>query len=308
MTEQTLSAFALRLPRPAPRPISRLPLTSEVLPVTIAISIVFHAFLLLISFKVPEAPAGKFKPQLDVVLVNARSAQRPVKADALAQLSLDGGGNTEAERRAKTNLPAVRDLEPAERMNLAARRVEQLEQEARKLLEVAGQQMRTDLVSNPTPQSAVHERLQDPQLEAQQLMIARLEAQIAKEWEAYQKLPRRKFIGARTESVVYAEYVDKWRGRIEKVGTRNFPQEARRRSLFGTLLLTVSIKADGSVEKVEIERSSGHKILDKAALQIVELSGPFPPFPPAIRAQVDILSITRNWSFTRNDLEITVDQ
>jgi periplasmic protein TonB len=273
-----------------------------------AISIVFHAFLLLISFKSPEAPAGKFKPQLDVVLVNAQSSSRPLNADALAQASLDGGGNTEAERRAKTNLPAVRNVEPADRMQLAARRVEQLEQEARKLLEVAGQQARTDAVNNPRPQSAARDRLQDPQLEAQRLAIARLEAQIAKEWEAYQKLPRRKFIGARTEGVVYAEYVDKWRGRIEKVGTQNFPEEARRRGQFGTLLLTVSIKADGSVEKVEIERSSGHTVLDRAALRIVELSGPFPAFPPAIRAQVDILSITRNWTFTRNDLEITVDQ
>jgi periplasmic protein TonB len=298
----------LRSPKAAARPISRLPASSELLPVTMAISIVFHAFLLLISFKPPDAPAGKFKPQLDVVLVNAQSSTRPLKADALAQASLDGGGNTEAERRAKTNLPAVRNSEPAEHLQLAARRVEQLEEEARKLLEVAGQQARTDAVNNPKPQSAARDRLQDPQLEAQRLAIARLEAQIAREWEAYQKLPRRKFIGARTEGVVYAEYVDRWRGRIEKVGTQNFPEEARRRGQFGTLLLTVSIRADGSVEKVEIERSSGHNVLDKAALRIVELSGPFPAFPPAIRAQVDILSITRNWTFTRNDLEITVDQ
>lgn len=298
----------MQSPKPATRRISRLPVPSEVLPVTIAISIVFHAVLLLITFKSPETPAGKFKPQLDVVLVNAQSASRPAKADALAQVSLDGGGNTEADRRARSNLPVVPEFESVDRVELAARRVEQLEQEARQLLEVAGDDVHSDLHSKPAPQSAARERLRDAQAEQQRLLIARLEARISREWEAYQKMPRRKFIGARTEGVVYAEYVDKWRQRIEKVGTENFPDEARRRGLFGTLLMTVSIRADGSVEKVEIDRSSGQPVLDKAALHIVDLAGPYPPFPSTIRAQVDILSITRNWSFTRDDLEITVEQ
>ena len=120
----------------------------------------------------------------------------------------------------------------------------------------------------------------------------------------YQELPRRKFIGARTEGVVYAEYVDKWRQRIEKVGTQNFPEEARRRQLYGSLIMTVHIKSDGSVEKVEIDQSSGHRLLDAAARRIVELAGPFPAFPAAVRKDWDILSISRTWMFTRSDLEL----
>jgi protein TonB len=120
----------------------------------------------------------------------------------------------------------------------------------------------------------------------------------------YQELPRRKAIGSRTEGVVYAEYVDKWRRRIEQVGTRNYPEEAKRHKIYGSLLMTVYIKADGSVEKVEIDRSSGHRLLDAAARRVVELAGPFPPFPALVRKDWDILSISRTWMFTRSDLEL----
>jgi periplasmic protein TonB len=294
-------------PRTAARKrIPRQSASSEVLPVTMAISIVAHAFILLITFSPPDVPAGKFTPQLDVVLVNTKSAASPVTADVLAQANVDGGGNVEADRRAKSNLPVVRDMDAAAAVQLSARRVEQLEEDARRLLELAGAQSVVAARQDPARRDPVPERADDPVLDQQQLMIARLEAEIAREWEAYQKLPRRKFIGARAEGVVYAEYVDGWRRKIEKVGTENFPDEARRRQLYGTLLLTVSIKADGSVEKVEIERSSGHRVLDTAATRIVDLAGPFSPFPDAIRAQYDVLSITRSWSFTRSDLEITV--
>lgn len=290
------------------RPLYTFPVASEVLPVTMALSIVFHAFLLLITFKPPDVPASKFKPQLDVVLVNTKSASRPTQADALAQANLDGGGNTVDERVAKSNLPVLRNVEASDTVQLAARRVQRLEHETQRLLEAAGRRTVTDAHNRPAPQSAATETVEEPASEAQKLLIAKLEAQIARDWDAYQKLPRRKFIGARTESVVYAEYVDRWRRRIEKIGTENYPDDAKRRSLYGALLVTVSVKADGTVEKIEIERSSGHRVLDQAAVRIVELAGPFPPFPQAIRAQYDILSITRNWAFTRSDLEITVAQ
>ncbi len=103
------------------------------------------------------------------------------------------------------------------------------------------------------------------------------------ERQAYQELPKRKFVGARTQSVVYAEYVDDWRQKIERVGTANFPPEARERAEFGSVLVTVAIKADGSVEKVEIDRSSGRRVLDAAVERIVQLASPFKPFPANVR-------------------------
>ena len=308
MPEQTLSLFALPAQK-TPNQTARGGLTSaDVLPVTLAISIVFHAFLLLITFAVPQAPRGKSAPQLDVVLVNSQSPTRPVKAEVLAQANLDGGGNTELDLRASSNLPVIEDMKATDSLELSSRQVKQLEQRVARLLAAAGDEAQTAPTTNAQPQALSQEAPQEQVARQRRLEVARLEAQIAKEWQAYQKLPRRKFIGARAESAVYAEYVEKWRQRIETVGTRNYPEEARRRGIFGSLLLTVSIKADGSVERIEVDRSSGHTVLDEAARRIVELAGPFPPFPSAIRGEYDVLSITRQWSFARNDVDITVGQ
>ena len=280
------------------------PTTRDVLPITLAVSVVLHAFVLLITFSPPIFKGAKFLPQLDVVLVNSKTASKPVKADALAQANLDGGGNTEAQRRAKTNMPKPHDVEPAPSVQLASRRVQQLEAEAQRLLQLSKGAHSTTDTTRPNPDLPREARLADPAAEQQRLRIAQLEAQIAKEWDEYQKLPRRKFIGARTEAVVYAEYVDRWRERIEKVGTQYFPDEAKRRKLFGSLVMTVHIKANGTVEKIEIDRSSGHRLLDTAARHAVDLAGPFPPFPVAVRKDWDILSISRTFSYTRNDLEL----
>ncbi len=280
------------------------PSTSDILPITLAVSVVLHAVLLLITFAPPKFNPAAFAPQLDVVLVNSKSASRPVKADAQAQANLDGGGNTEADRRARTNLPKVPNMEPAQQVQLAASRVRQLEQEAQRLLQLSQSSAANAPANHPAPAQQPPEKVEDPALQQQRLMIQQLEAQIAKEWSEYQKIPRRKFIGARTEGVVYAEYVDKWRQRVEKVGTQYFPEDARRNKTYGSLLVTVHIKADGSVEKIDIDRSSGHRVLDAAARRAIELAGPFPPLPAAVRKDYDILSISRTFNYTRSDLEL----
>lgn len=281
------------------------PSTGDILPVTLAFSIVFHAVLLLITFAPPNFAGRDFVPRLEVVLVNAKSSSKPLKADALAQASLDGGGNSEAKTRASTNLPKVSNLEASQEVQLAANKVQRLEEEAQRLLRRAQGSHPTATDTRPAPTAEQQERLEDPALQQQRrLLIVQLEARIEKEMREYQELPRRKAIGSRTEGVVYAEYVDKWRRRIEQVGTRNYPEEAKRRKIYGSLLLTVHIKADGSVEKVEIDRSSGHRLLDAAARRVVELAGPFPPFPAVVRKDWDILSISRTWMFTRSDLEL----
>jgi protein TonB len=133
------------------------------------------------------------------------------------------------------------------------------------------------------------------------LEAMKLEAQIAKDMEAYQKRPKRRFIGARAEEYRFARYVEDWRLKIERVGNLNYPEAARQLRLYGNLLLTVSIKSDGSLEAVEVNRSSGHRVLDAAAVKIVEMSAPFAAFPPDIRRDTDILHITRTWTFTKGD-------
>ena len=278
------------------------------LSVALALSVVFHSVLLLITFQFPDALHTTTAAPLEVVLVNSKTAARPVRADALAQANLDGGGNTEANRRAKTNLPALPEMPSDAQLSLAARRVQQLEMEAHRLL------TRLEASSNaaspntrPAQQVLANRAPQLADLPNQRLAIARLEAQIAREWEAYQRLPRRKFVGARTQTALEAEYLDWWRQRIERVGTANFPGEAKRRGLFGVVMVTVGIRADGTVEKVEIERSSGSPILDIAVERIVQLAGPFRPFPAELKKEADILHVTRNWAFTRSDLLLTSD-
>ncbi len=275
--------------------------------VALAISVVFHSFLLLITFKLPDLNLLKDIPtSLQVVLVNAKSAAKPVKADALAQASLDGGGNTELDRHAKSNMPVIRNMPAEAELELASQRVKELEEQAKLLLaQITITDHLVDSTVDPVERPVEVEAPILPKAPNDKMAVARLEAQISKEWEAYQKLPKRKFVGARTELVVYAEYVDEWRQRIERVGTENFPEEARAQNLFGSVLVTVAIRADGTVEKVEIDRSSGSRVLDRAAKRVVQMASPFKPFPDKIKRETDILHITRNWIYTRSDLLLT---
>jgi protein TonB len=271
--------------------------------VALVASLALHAAAIVgLGFKVPNPRAWDAPHNvLDVVLVNAKSATKPVKADALAQANLDGGGNTDQKRRASNPFPVVDQKETAAEMKLAQSRVKQLEQEARELM--------TRMKSNAVvaPSDPVAERGdKTPDKTAQDLIeksleIQRLEAQIRRDFQAYQERPRKQFVGARAAEYRFAAYVDNWRLKIERVGNLNYPDEARQKRLYGALQLTVGIKPDGEVESVEINRSSGKKVLDQAAIRIVRLAAPFDRFPDAIRRDTDILYITRTWTFARGD-------
>jgi protein TonB len=271
--------------------------------VAVAASLVIHAFLVFgLSFKMPD-PSRFASPQaLEVTLVNARSQSRPVKADALAQHNLDGGGNTDAARRARSPLPVPRDPKDGADLTHAQKRVEQLEREAKQLM--TQKKSRAAVASVPdTPQVKQDE---PPAPNAADIVnrsmeIARLEASIAREWNAYQQRPRRRFIGARTQEYRFARYVEDWRVKMERVGETNYPQAARDQKMYGKLVVTVSIKSDGTLERVDINTSSGNRILDAAALHIVQLAAPYERFPPDIAKDTDIISITRTWLFTRSD-------
>jgi periplasmic protein TonB len=113
--------------------------------------------------------------------------------------------------------------------------------------------------------------------------------------------PRRKAISSSTREYKYATYLEGWRRKVEQVGNLNYPDEARRKQLYGNLILRVAVRADGSVEQIQVLRSSGFPVLDQAATHIVELSAPFAPFPADIKADTDVLDITRTWQFQRNN-------
>jgi periplasmic protein TonB len=268
--------------------------------VAIIASIAFHLFLIVgLGFRLPEIAKWEAPHNvMDVVLVNAKSATRPQKADALAQANLDGGGNTDRKLRARSPLPAVDDRDPSRELKAAESRMKRLEEEARQLMTQmkSKAQVAAVEVAPPGAKDAEARDLMEKSLE-----IARLEAQIRRDFQAYQERPKRKFVGARASEYRFAQYVDNWRLKIERVGNLNYPSEAKARKLYGSLQLTVAIKADGEVESVEVNRSSGHKMLDQAAVRIVRLASPFDRFPGNIRADTDILHITRTWTFTRGD-------
>lgn len=131
--------------------------------------------------------------------------------------------------------------------------------------------------------------------------IASLSAEIRRKLEAKAKRPRRKFISASTKEFKYAAYMEAWRAKVERVGNLNYPDEARRQKLSGSLILDVALNADGSVNEITVRRSSGSKILDDAAIRIVQLSSPFAPFPDQIKEETDILHITRTWQFLNDN-------
>jgi protein TonB len=238
---------------------------------------------------------------LDVVLVNSKSATKPVKADALAQANLDGGGNTDKKLRAKSPFPAVDPREPSPELRAAEARVQQLEREAKELMTTMKS---TAAIAPPSDVAAENKAKSDADardLVDKSLEIARLEAQIKREMQAYQERPKRRFVGARASEYRFAQYVDNWRLKIERIGNLNYPEEARTRGIHASLQVTVAVKADGEVESIEVNRSSGYKFLDQAAIRIVRLAAPFEPFPANIRSDTDILHITRTWTFTRDD-------
>ena len=268
---------------------------------SVAFSLCLHAFILFgIGFVLPDPRINNnFLKPLQVVLVNSKSRSAPVKADAFAQHSLDGGGNTAEDKRASSPLPTISDdkqFTPEQ----STQRLQKLEQQVKKLMTQAKSMY-------SVPQAHTDKQRQDGSdmngrdLVQRALEIARLEAQIDRNFNAYQKMPQRKFVGARTQEYRYAQYIEDWRIKVERIGNLNYPSQARQQRIFGKLQLTVSIRADGSLENVEINKSSGQRILDAAAVRIVKLAAPYAPFPEDIRKETYVLSIVRTWTFTPND-------
>jgi len=297
-------------------------------------SVLLHVMLITALGFAHPAPRRDMNqlPVLDIVLVNAKTKETPKQADVLAQSNLDRGGNTSQDKRMKTPLPPPKKQQqtPAFKPDVEPRETRVRQEAAQTPADnppppkpVAEQEKRVEQVmtqaespqvvdSLPLQQARATEPEQGQQTEpprtidtadlmARSLEAARLEALIAKNMEAYQKRPKRKFIGGRAAEYRFAAYIEAWRQKVERIGNLNYPEAAKQQKLYGRLQLTVSIRADGSVESVEVTRSSGHPVLDDAARRIVQMGAPYAEFPPDIRKDTDILDIVRTWTFTRED-------
>lgn len=278
--------------------------SSRSLTLALGASVLLHAVALSIHFKLPDIIRDKYASlPLEVVLVNSKTRASPVNPDVLAQANLDGGGNTDEDRRAKTSLPVLKEVEPGADAKRAARRVQQLEAQQAKMMSQL--QSAKSVASTEQQKAAPVAEVLQPQVSGQDLAtralaIARLEAQISRQTEEYNKRPRKEFIGSRAREFRFAQYVEDWRLKVERIGNLNYPDSARGR-VYGSLVLSVTIKADGGLESVEVQRSSGHQILDRAAERIVKMAAPYASFPASITRDTDVLVITRTWTFAQGD-------
>jgi protein TonB len=178
----------------------------------------------------------------------------------------------------------------------------------------------TDLVSEKQVPDLIYEKFDNPDTEKKILKktttlptipssdelltnsfeIASSNNEVRREMIEKTERPRRKFISASTKEYEYATYMDAWRRKVERVGNLNYPEEARRLNLSGSLRLDVALNKDGTINEITLRKSSGEKLLDNAAIKIVELAAPYAPFPKNIENQVDILHILRTWQFINN--------
>lgn len=269
--------------------------------IALGVSLFIHAVLLTLHFEFPDASRALSDKALDIILVNSKSAHKPTDAQALAQANLDGGGNSEQNRRVRTPLPPSARQQAGRELEQAEKRVKSLEADQQRLLALSRNAAPVVARIEPQPQPAPS--VSGRELAYQALEMARLEGEIARDTDEYNKRPRVKNLGTRAEEYRFAQYMEDWRIKIERIGTLNYP-EAAKGKLYGNLMLSVRIKSDGSVDRIEINRSSGHKILDDAARRIVQMASPYAAFPVDILRDTDIVEITRVWSFTSaNQLE-----
>lgn len=274
---------------------------SDYLRIALVLSLAIHAAVLSLRFVAPQRPVPDAKA-LEVTLVNARTEAPPLQPRMLAQAQINGGGNATAGQ-ASSPLPRT-SAESADEVVLAALRKRQEE------LEAEQQRLFTQLVSEQKArperkQPDLFEQSNDPGADERYQESLVLNAQISalrERIERYNERPRRLFTGPSTKAVDYAEYVEAWRKKIELLGTEHYPNEARGK-VYGSLQLTVYIRKDGTLERVEIDRPSSHAILNLAAARIVQLAAPFAPLPPNMADDTDVLAITRTWHFMNQTLE-----
>jgi len=269
--------------------------------VSILMALGLHATVLLgVGFVLDFKPLTHPLETLDVVLVNWRSESTPDDADFLAQASQQGGGESnEATRPSQENTGASPG--PAEGDDLLDQPelVSNVKDAAREqvLLENDSADFTQQITSIEQPEPVTPSAAT---LMQESMTMAKLQPGIQRDRESQSKLPRRKWISANTREYEFAAYMQAWVAKVERVGNLNYPEEVRRLKLVGDLVMTVGINLDGSVESIDIQRSSGTPQLDQAATRIVRLAGPYSPLPEHINASVDVLHITRTWRFSRD--------
>lgn len=278
---------------------------------TLCLALITHAIIVLgVTFTREDHPIPDYST-MEIVLVQ-NSSEAPDEAKLLAQANLDGGGDTDEAVTPATPLPSPF---PSDNAEIATPPADQSNSPPPRpnpdtpALVVAGtrpdlpapdkpeQEQITEQAGNERPKIAELDVPTATALIENSYKIAALTAEIDRRLENKAQRPRTKFISASTREHKYAAYMEAWRAKVERIGNLNYPDAARQQRLSGSLILEVSLKPDGSISDILVRKSSGHKLLDDAAVRIVNLAAPYSPFPEAIRSETDLLHITRTWQF-----------
>jgi len=270
--------------------------TFSTLQIALAVSLLAHAGLLTVRFVAPQAYQRAFQDTpLEVILVNARSSERPDRAQAIAQANLAGGGEADAGR-ATSPLPASAQSSPGEAaLDQEAQRLQALQERQSRMLA----QLRRELAQVPIDEPAHEGAVQAQERERQRQALVQLLAEIERRINEQNARPRKRFISPATQEAVYAAYYDALRRRIEAHGTSHFPTHEGRK-LYGELTMVITVDAFGRVLETEVVQSSGQGVLDRRAEAIVQGLN-FGRFNDSMRRRADQIVVVSRFRFTRDD-------
>ena len=267
------------------------------LQIALGVSVGVHAVLLTVRFVDPESFNRVFRDTpLEVVLVNARSNERPDKAQAIAQSSLAGGGEAE-KGRATSPLPPSAVTEMGDAAEDAQRKIETMQEQQMVLLA----QLKKQLAALPPPDpKETGQRAEAVAREEKRRQLIKLLAEIERRINEENAKPKKRYISPATREEVYATYYDSLRRKIEDNGTQNFPQLAGNK-LYGELTMIITVNTDGRVLATEVVQSSGQADLDRRAQAIATAAGPFGEFTEDMRKQADQLAVVSRFIFSRDN-------
>ena len=266
------------------------------LQIALGVSIALHALLLTVRFIDPERFNRVFQDTpLEVILVNAKTSERPDKAQAIAQASLAGGGEA-AKGRATSPLPYSALTSIGDDLEEAQRKMDQMLEQQTQLLAQVRQQLA--ILPQPDPRKASESSAQEQQEERRRQLV-KLLAEIEKRINEENARPRKRYISPATREEAYAIYYDGLRRKVEDKGTQNFPEQGGKK-LYGELIMILTVNHDGRVLETEVVQGSGNRLLDRRAEAIARAAGPFGHFGPAMRAKADQIAVVSRFKFTHD--------
>ena len=268
---------------------------------TFFLATIFHGMVILgVTFSIAPPADSKTAPALDIILVQTQSPSDVKEADYLAQVSQQGGGKAAEKARPRELFSApTLSSQPGIAKQSSVQQIQKQkhnEQLAVLTQDDAEHIINTEQISaNAEDNNTINESTT-----SRNTQIARLAAEISNSIEQQASIERTRYLNSSTKAFTPAKYMREWINRVERVGNLNYPDQARRKKLSGTLILDVVISADGKLLKTDLRQSSGHQILDDAAKRIVQLASPFSAFPKKLRKEADVIHITRSWEFLNN--------